>query len=374
MSDRRPLIARRLRPGHWVALDAAAAVLLGIGFSAVAARGGILAILLALAGWLPLAVRRLQPWPVFWWVLAASAATGLTGEPAWFLPVAMALHAVALLQPRRRAVTALLACLAAAPAVVVPIAGSAWGDALSSAVFAGLVMGLTWTAGTAVREQRAHAARAIRQSAREAVTQERLRIARELHDVVTHSMSVITVTAGVANHLADSHPGETRKALTLIEEIGNTALTDMRNMLGLLRRTADQDGHEPMPGLADVPALAERAEAAGVTVETDVDPGLTVSGAIGVAVYRIVQEALTNVIKHVGPTRCRVAVLSGEPGEVRVTVRDDGPHRPAPSSRTPGHGLIGMRERAALHGGRFSAGPRPEGGFLIEATLRTRDG
>ncbi|MER6174305.1 histidine kinase [Streptosporangium sp. NPDC001681] len=378
MSEPRPLIARRLRPGHWVALDAAAAVLLGAGFSAAALlQGRVVTVPLLLASWLPLAVRRRWPGPVFYWVLAAATLAGLAGESESYLVVAVALHMVALSEPRRPAVVALVVSL-----LVVAAVGSrqsSWAQALSLTAFAWLLLGLSWTVGMAVREQRAHAARAIRQSARQAVTDERLRIARELHDVVAHSLSVITVRAAIANHVAETHPEEARRALALVEETGHAALADMRLVLGTLRpapasthRDGGTGGIGSAPGLAGIPALAAGARAAGVAVDLRVDLEPTVSEGVGPAVYRIVQEALTNVIKHAAPTRCQVTVAPGEPGEVMVVVSDEGPSGPrplAPPGGSGGQGLAGMRERAALYGGTLSAGPRPGYGFVVEARL-----
>ncbi|MEU0567338.1 histidine kinase [Nonomuraea sp. NPDC005983] len=383
MSEPRPLIARRLRPGHWAALDAAAAALLGVGFSAAALlQGRAVTVPLLLAAWLPLSVRRLWPGPVLWWALATATLAGLAGESESFLVVAVALHMVALSQPRRPAVTALVASMLVI--VVVGFRQPSWTQAMSLIVFAWLLIGLSWTVGMAVHEQRAHAAREIRQSARQAVTDERLRIARELHDVVAHSLSVITVRAGIANHVTETHPEEARRALALIEETGHAALADMRLVLGTLRRApgpACRDGgiggtgeRRPLPGLADVSELAVGAEAAGVAVDLCIDPELAVSGGVGLAVYRIVQESLTNVIKHAAPTRCQVTVAPGEPGEVVVLVSDEGPSGPRPlipNAQSGGNGLAGMWERAALCGGALSAGPRPGHGFVVEARLPT---
>ena len=163
--------------------------------------------------------------------------------------------------------------------------------------------------------------------------------------------------------------GEAQDALRVIESASRTALAEMRHLLGVLR--SDVDGVElaPVPGVAGLPALADRAEQAGVPVELDVRCAERLPDGVALSVYRIVQEALTNVVRHAAPTRCRVSVVA-EAGEVRVEVTDDGPgtRTPAPE-RHAGHGLIGMRERVLMYGGSLHAGPRPEGGFGVSARI-----
>jgi signal transduction histidine kinase len=244
-----------------------------------------------------------------------------------------------------------------------------------------LVVGAAWAAGRVARERRARAARRDRRLAEEALAEERLRIARELHDIVSHSLSVIVVKAAVANHVAEARPQETRDAIQAIEQTGREALTEMRRALGVLRgETAGQRTREsgsaktaPPPGLDDLPALIQRAEQAGVRTElrTQLAVGLPVGTAL--AVYRIVQEALTNVVKHAGDgTHCQVTITVDSRGEVRIEVADDGAGNPAASDRAElsgGHGLVGMRERVMMYGGALTAGPRPGGGFAVSARL-----
>jgi signal transduction histidine kinase len=205
--------------------------------------------------------------------------------------------------------------------------------------------------------------------ARQAVVEERLRIARELHDVVAHSMSVVAVQSGMAHLVLDSQPEEARRALDAIQTTSRSALTEMRRLLGVLR----QDGQSnaalaPAPGLADVPALVAEVARTGLEVELVVR-GRTdaVPPAVDLTAYRIVQEALTNVIKHGGPA-ARVTI--GCDGELSIEVTDDGPARgPGQPATDGGHGLLGMRERVAVFGGRLVAGPRPGGGFHVVAHL-----
>jgi signal transduction histidine kinase len=208
--------------------------------------------------------------------------------------------------------------------------------------------------------------------ARRAVTEERLRIARELHDVVAHSMSVIAVQSGVGHHVLDTQPEEARRALAAIETTSRSALTEMRQLLGVLR----QDGQSraelaPSPGLADLPFLLEQVRKAGLDVSlTETGDATELPAPVDLTTYRIVQEALTNILKHGGP-RAEVRITHS-PSELYVEVLDEG--RPvsvtpgAPTAET-GHGLIGMRERVAVFGGRIVAGARPGGGFRVAVHL-----
>ncbi|MEU8266361.1 histidine kinase [Sphaerisporangium sp. NPDC049002] len=365
MVERRPLIVRRLRPGHWVAVDAVAAVVLVTAFGAAAwLQAQHATIPLIAVACLPLAVRRLWPVPVFLVVLAATTVAPLTGWAEAYPALAVALHAVALLEPRRLAALALSAALTLTAAGQA-VASASWGSALSACGFAWLVLGLAWTVGVAVREQRAHAARAVVQSAQAAATAERLRMAREVHDIVAHSMSLISMRAGIANHVADTHPAEAREALALIEDTSRNAQADLRRLLGLLRD--DPADRETSYGLAALPGLVAGAASAEVDVNLYVEPGLTITDGLAFVVYRLVQESLTNVIKHAGPTRCRVAVSTYGRRELVVEVIDNG--RGETPGWSDGHGLAGMRERVTMNGGTFSAGPEPGGGFAVRARL-----
>jgi signal transduction histidine kinase len=210
--------------------------------------------------------------------------------------------------------------------------------------------------------------------ARRAVTEERLRIARELHDVVAHSMSVIAVQSAVGHHVMDSQPGAAKHALAAIEATSRSALTEMRRLLGVLRQDGEPAGSlVPAPGLADLTPLVAQVQEAGLNVWVQVDGERgQVPPGVDLSAYRIIQEALTNVIKHAGRATAHVQV-SYRPGAVRLDITDDGAGgRPAIAPGTPfstGHGIIGMRERVAVFGGEFAAGPRPEGGFRVFACL-----
>jgi signal transduction histidine kinase len=372
----RPLLSRRLHRRELIALDGLAAagyVLVYLG-TAAAPESSVptWARCLIVAGvGAPLVARRLWPLPVFGVVLAMSAvalSVGVVREP--FVAAAFALYMVALTQPRpRRESTLAIGAVSVALILVGVLGGSAVGDTPDAGllILGGAIMGGAWTVGRAVRERRWYAARSAEQLARQAAAEERLRIARELHDIVSHTLSLIGVKAAIANHVADSHPREARDALRLIETTSRDALTQMRSMLGVLRSDRTPADYGPPPGLADLSELAERAAVAGVQVDLDVRGVDRLPPAMELSIYRIVQEAVTNVVKHAAPARCRV-VVAGGPDEVRVEVADDGSgHQRSP--KPCGHGLIGMRERTVMHGGDFSAGPGPDGGFAVRARL-----
>src|SRR5215467_5211847 len=267
-------------------------------------------------------------------VTGAAARTATFGPPAWltitavvlvaagvggsaFVIVALALYPVAVSRPPRRSVPVMAVALVASTAAVV--AGMlaspqlpGWQVRFDVVAATIAVIAAAWVLGAARRAQLATAARAAQQAARRAVADERLRIARELHDVITHSMSLITAKAAVANYLIGAQPDGVGDALTVIEDTGRRALTEMRRMLGVLRSDtpgADPGGERaPAPGLGDLAVLAERAGQAGVAVDLDVPAGDDLPEGVALAAYRIVQEALTNVMKHAAPTSCRVRV------------------------------------------------------------------
>ncbi|MBE3010557.1 sensor histidine kinase [Microbispora sp. NEAU-D428] len=333
---------------------------------------------------LPLVVRRRWPLPVFCLVAVASVAAmalGVAREP--LAAAAYALYPVALTTRRRRwEPTAAIGALTVG-ALLLAVLGGVAADPevrriVETVVLGSLALGGAWTIGRAVRERRAYAARRAEQAAEHAVTEERLRIAREMHDVVSHTLSLIGVKAGVAAHVADRRPEEALEALRVIETTSRQALTEMRHMLGVLRTAPGADtgadtgagtgALSPAPGLAALPDIAERAAAAGVRVELDVRVTDGLSPALELAVHRIVQEAVTNVVRHAAPAACRV-LIDDEAGQVRVEVTDDGPGRRVLPAGPPGHGLIGMRERVTAYGGVFTAGPLPGGGFRVLARL-----
>lgn len=340
------------------------------------APGGLTVSLLSFATALPLAVRRLWPVPVFAIVLVASCVALAAGlGPAVFLSAAYALYLVATTRRRQLGRSAVIVGGAStAGAALLTVTGGqhyTGGTLAVQLLFGLLVLGATWAAGTAVRERRESLRRTIVQAAEQAKVEERMRIARDIHDVVTHSVGLIAIKAGVANHVIATHPEEAREALTVIEDISRRALRDMRATLKVLRRehVDQQQDLQPVPGLSDLPSLVRTAEAAGVSVDLRSDCAEEPPDGVALTAFRIVQEALTNVVKHAAPTHCLVSVTAQD-GVLTIGVTDDGPgpgHRPT----VPGGdmGLVGMRERAVAHGGTLTAGPRPGAGFRILATL-----
>jgi len=241
-------------------------------------------------------------------------------------------------------------------------------------------LALPWVAGALIgslRESKRELAdraaelqREREENARQAVFAERVRIARELHDVVAHHVSVMGVQAGAARRVLERQPAKVAEALGSIEASSRQAVVELHRLLGFLRRAGDADGLAPQPGLAQLDDLVGSAGhgdlSVALAVEGDARP---LSPTLELSAYRVIQEALTNARKHSGGATATVRVLYG-PASLEVEVLDDGPHRAErPMGNEGGLGLIGMRERASLHGGHLRAGPRPEGGFAVHATF-----
>ncbi len=271
---------------------------------------------------------------------------------------------------------------ALAAVAVILVDGLTDDNPFAEAVFGAFVLFGAWYVGRRVRLRRERAEQLRREQAAEArriVVEERARIARELHDVVAHRVSLMTVQAGAAKAVAADDPEAALQAMGAVEEAGRQALDELRHLLGVLRPEVDLDELGPQPALADIPRLVEQTRDAGL------DVSLTIEGFEGplpapveLSAYRIVQEALTNVLKHGGPrTSTQVRVRRDSDG-ITVEVQDDGQVRtspPAPGGPPEGgagHGIVGMRERVLLLGGSLDAGPRRGGGFRVVAHLPTR--
>nr|MDA8290353.1 sensor histidine kinase [Actinomycetota bacterium] len=240
-----------------------------------------------------------------------------------------------------------------------------------------------WFVGDSVRvrrvyvaglaEQAAQRQREILERAQRSVAEERLEIARELHDVVAHSLSVIAVQSGVGRHVIETNPKEAKSALAAVESTSRAALDELRRMLGVLRRDEQRPASlDPAPGVATLARLADHVRGAGVPVALVVDERAVraLSPSAELSVYRIVQEALTNVVKHAGPAEARVAVTA-DAGTLVVEVADTG-RGGAPRADPDGsthHGIVGMRERVLLFGGTLEVGDRSGGGFAVVARL-----
>jgi signal transduction histidine kinase len=220
-----------------------------------------------------------------------------------------------------------------------------------------------WAIGEAIRNRRV----AIAEEAQRAIGDEQARIARELHDVIAHSVSMIVVQAAAADDVFDERPDQAREALRSIEKAGREAMLELRRLLSAVRPGVGVDSTEPQPGLDRLDELAESLRAGGldVAVRRDGDP-VPLPAGLDLSAYRIVQEALTNTLRHADATRAEVT-LTYAAGALEVDVRDDG--RAAVGNGAGGHGLVGMRERATLLGGTLEAGPQAGGGFRVHAHL-----
>jgi len=256
--------------------------------------------------------------------------------------------------------------------------------AVGEFVFVPVLFAIAWLAGFALRERAAqaeaaeeratHAEREREQSARRAVFEERVRIARELHDVVAHHVSMMGVQAGAARVVVDRDPAKAKEALSAIESSSRQAVAELHRLLGFLRQAGDSDDLAPQPGLGQLPRLAASMSDSDLAVEVSIEgEARSLPPTVDVSAYRIVQEALTNTLKHSAASRAHVHVRYW-PDELEVEIVDDGRLDGGSSSASGGLGLIGMRERAALHGGQLSAGPAAGGGFAVKVRLPTPAG
>ncbi|MEU8887821.1 sensor histidine kinase [Streptomyces sp. NPDC048442] len=348
----------------------------------------------ALLSVLPVGLLRRRPLPALLSVLVGMFAAGTTvhaqrgelprGYPvmpvqmesgwagyALILSGVLAVGIIAATRSLRLSIGAAVAVLAV-QASVAPYFTSGSNDYTSTLVLFFLVLAVAWVTGYSVRERRQHAAALSAQASTQAVTAERLRIARELHDMVAHSIGIIAIQAGVGSRVIETQPQEARNALTAIETTSRDTLSGLRRMLGALRQA--EPGHlpegaplDPVPGLADLDRLAATTTAAGVRVDVEwVGERRLLPADLDLSAYRIVQEAVTNVVRHSGAPSCRVTLLQQQE-EIGIEIVDEG--RGGSRPQGIGYGLVGMRERAALLHGEFTAGPRPGGGFRVTARL-----
>jgi signal transduction histidine kinase len=326
--------------------------------------------------------RRLCPVRVLALVVAGSAvAVALQAPPQAVVLAALGLYSVAASSTRVMSQVAL-------GVVGVGVLSAAWaagGDRLANNVSAtALFVLVAWLAGENTRSRRVYAVAVAERAAerelereersRRAVAEERIVIARDLHDIVAHAMSVITVRAGVARVVMSAHPEEVSEALGIIETTARRALQEMRLLVGVLRNVEGGVGDlGPAPGLASVGDLVDQAGDAGVEVTVEiVGEQRALPSGVDLSAYRIIQEALTNVVRHAGPTRARLRV-EHRADEIVIEVTDEGGRRwdpPRVDLASGGHGLIGMRERVALYGGVITAGPQGRG-FAVRACLPT---
>jgi signal transduction histidine kinase len=332
---------------------------------------------------LPLLARNLSPFgvPAAMMVYAAILSFIDDRVVAFSFFIFLAILAVAflfgMLDDRRQALAGLAISLAVGAIVVRNDPQGGPGDW----VFVGLVFSAVWLAGFALssklvqaREAEERATRLEQEraeEARRAVDEERQRIARELHDVVAHSVSVMTVQAGGVRRLLRPEQEREREALLQIEETGRQALAEMRRLLGILRQPTEQPTLKPQPGMGSLGDLIKQVREAGLPVEYRIqgDP-IPLPPGVDLSAYRIVQEALTNALKHAGPARAKVAVRYG-PDALELEIENDGAGNGQGDGT--GHGQVGMRERVALYGGKLESGPRAGGGYAVRARLPVRE-
>jgi signal transduction histidine kinase len=367
---------RRVDPRIWDGLLALGMVVVGVLAFALrdrrpdeppAALGFTLVVVAASS----LAWRRRAPLTVATIVCAAVATASLLGYwPEFVAPLWIAVYSAAAYTERDRLVRVLLP-VALLTSVAISLGerwdrGLNWVEVLSDLV---VTFGVPFLLGRMTFNRRRRIVREREVATREAVAAERAAIARELHDVVAHHMSVMVVQAGAARAVGARDPAATAEALRQIEASGRTGLAEMRRLLEVLKAEEDGNGRAPQPGLARLGELLDAMRASGLPVEAVLEgtprplpPGVDLSA------YRIVQEALTNALRHAGGASARV-VVRYEADAVELEIGDHGPGPPEASQASGGQGLIGMRERVQLFGGELVAGPRPGGGFVVRARL-----
>jgi signal transduction histidine kinase len=330
---------------------------------------------------LPIFARRRFPFagPAMYWLIGA----GITFVDPLLLPYPQALFVVGMadafllgnLPDARQGVVGLLVVVGSAVTLVHNIPG----HSVSQLVFIPLEFAVSWVAGFAVRERAGQAEAAELRAtqaererdaaARIAVAEERARIARELHDIVAHAVSVMVLQVGAVRHKLPDALAEDRDALWGVERAGRTALADMRRLLVAMRPNGDEPELEPQPGLDRLDSLCEEVGRAGLPVHLHLDgERCTLPRGIDLSAYRIVQEGLTNALKHAHASRADVTVHY-RPEELQLEVRDNGEGNGA--SDGLGHGLVGIRERVKIYGGEMSAGPSNGGGFVLSTRLPT---
>jgi glucose-6-phosphate-specific signal transduction histidine kinase len=329
----------------------------------------------------PYLVRRHYPLAVFGGIFIAACVQLMLG-PALIPADLMVLFAMYNVAIRLRWWASLPAAVAAALWLLIAVVPRLGQDYLDIGQLGLLivVVAWAWTWGTLVRIRRDYIAslqERARQLERErearaqiAAAEERARIAREIHDIVSHSLSVVVVMSGAALSKVDNEPERAKSAMLSVRDTGRSALAEMRRMLGVLRD--DEPGsHAPQPGIAQLERLVEESRKAGLPVALTVEgEPAPVSAGLDLAVYRVVQEALTNVRKHAGPSMSRVEVrLRYGSTDLEVRIIDDGRGPSGPAGERGGHGLVGMRERVATYGGTLRAGIRPSGGFEVATVL-----
>ena len=323
-----------------------------------------------------LAWRRARPVPAFWTSVVSGGAFLLLDYPlpSLGLTALVAVYTFASLRPTPISLPGLAAVVTLASAAATFGSNADATTAIGNAI----VLTVAWYLGTTGHQRRLDLARleertkeleeARDELAHTAVTEERLRIARELHDVMAHSMSMIAVQSGVGAHVIDHNPEEAKCSLQVIEKASNSALEEIRRVIGIARNEGDGAALRPSPALSDLPDLAEAVARSGPAVDLQMDASTLHDLGTGLQLtsYRIVQEALTNVVKHAHAERARVVVMRHQDG-LSLEITDDG--RGGSADASGGSGLTGMREWVALHSGTLEAGPLPEGGWRVRVRI-----
>ncbi|GAB2953027.1 sensor histidine kinase [Micromonospora polyrhachis] len=393
---RAPTVRATLR---WCAALAFPFVLLAVTLSGASNPGGwsgLRYVLPALVLAMPFGLLRHRPLPTMALMLSAAVLVAFTVQ-SWeagylrdirylqFAGIDLAVGYLAATRSRRFSIAAAVIAFTvqAVTEAAQPIETRQWPGAIAQepdlatqGLLYALAMVTAWLVGNSLRQRREHTEAVRLQAATQAVTAERLRIARELHDMVAHSIGIIAIQAGVGCRVIDTQPAEARNALSAIETTSRETLAGLRRMLGALRRADPESAAgpvpldpvplDPTPGLADVDRLAATATDAGVRVDVRWrGERRPLPAEIDLSAYRIVQEAVTNVVRHAHTGGCQVTVDYGDE-ELSVEIVDDG--RGSAVGGT-GYGIVGMRERVSLLHGQFTAGPRPEGGFRVAARL-----
>ncbi|MGH2698626.1 MAG: sensor histidine kinase [Actinomycetota bacterium] len=329
-------------------------------------------LLLLAVGPIALLLRRRYPVGVLWFVLLTTLGYLLLDYPRGpiFLALIVAFVTVVMSGHRVAAVTSLVVGYVSflwLPSVVSTESAPQLAGALGLAAWL-LVLFTVSEIARSRRERKLELARSAAEEARRRASEERLRIARELHDVLAHNISLINVQAGVAVHLMDERPEQARTALTAIKQASSEALGELRSVLDILREGYETAPRSPAPGLARLDELVAKTEAAGLRVATEVEgTPRPLPRRVDLAAFRIVQEALTNVTRHAGEASATVRIGYGG-RDITVQIDDDGNGAAAEVS-SGGRGISGMRERASALDGELEAGPLPEGGFRVRARL-----
>ncbi len=328
------------------------------------------AIVLILLATVPYYVRRRAPLAVFVVSLVSVAALYMLDYPGGALPFVLAVGAYTVGAYRPLAEVMAAAVMLNITFAVMVLSDSA-DFGVPQYVTSVPVYAATMLVGWTMQSRRLRfdaLERAQGEGSLRAAADERLRIAQELHDVVAHSLGVIAVQAGVGMHVIDTDPAEARRSLEHISRTSRSSLAEVRRVLGLVRSGEAAASYAPTPGLVDLPGLVDEMAGAGLPVELSVsDSAVDLPPGVELAAYRIVQEALTNVLRHAGASEAAVRVEAAG-GQLRVVVSDDGA---GPNGGRPpgGHGLVGMRERVAVYGGTLDVGPSAEGGFRVDAAI-----